>query len=117
MTRSQIGFLFVGIAMTAWACLLIGKNMGNQSRIVITQMPEQPVCQPFRTPEDQKAQKIELDRIGATPVMVQMLTKAYEEQSKGKIELIPIADMVCKENVGSIRSVRTTTYYAIRKKI
>ncbi len=117
MTRTQLGFLITGIGMIALSCFLIGKAFGDHSRIVVTQMPENQVCQPFRTEADQKAQDKELEELGAKPVMSQMLLKAFKDQSAGKLELIPVSDRYCQEHLGSLRAVRTTTYYAVRKKI
>jgi hypothetical protein len=115
MKRTHILLCLLSIAVVGMACISIGKAMGHTKTLIVFKVPENLVCQPFRTKEDHKAQQAELKKIGAEPVMDQMLYKAFKAQSDGKVELIRVADRVCKEHVGSIESSRATTYYAVNK--
>jgi hypothetical protein len=115
MTRPQIALLTIGLAIICLTCIFIGKALGNTKTIIVNQIPESFVCQPFRTPADQAAQQKELNDMGAKPVMDQMLFRAFQAQSKGEGELLRISDRVCKDNPGSIESRRATTYYFVSK--
>lgn len=115
MTRSQYGLIAIGVGLVL-AGLYIGKAMNNTKAIVVvTRIPDDLTCQPFRTPDDEKANQAELKKLGAKPVMDQMLYQAFKAQSEGKGELIRVAERVCKEHPGSMQSARATTYYFVNK--
>lgn len=112
MTRSQYGLIAIAIGLLATGAL-VGKAFGTTKTLIVYKVPDNFICQPFRTESDEKANQDELKKIGAKPVMDQMLSQAFKAQSEGKGELIRAAERVCKEHPGSIESSRATTYYFV----
>ena len=116
MTRSQYGLIIVGISIICLVCIFIGKAIGTTKTLIVTKMPENPICQPFRDATSQEAQDYYIKKIGARPIMHQELFKAHEAEKRGEGQVISFSNYTCAEHLGSIQSARATTYYFANKR-
>lgn len=111
MTRSQLGLNFCVFSLIGFALLMIGRAMGTTKTIIVTKLPEQIYCQPFKSKEVREAEAYYLKNLGFEQVMFTDLPKAFKAHSEGKGELLPQASGTCGERPGQIHTVRATTYY------